>query len=251
MHETLACRRGIRATGSANDPTSGHCRCSVCTGAAAGGEWKRVGSRIVIDLEPRAGELASDLQRRAELELEDLPPVTARLRWLQGTMTPDDVIRSVSGCGVYIAVDSRQGDLPLKVGVGRPFRTRMGDYRAILSTYPGLRFHVAHILSGDREGCGIGGVDYAVENAIARTLYRAGFRLPLHGEPRVPARVRGRVTIYHLLPPPLNTRLRAAYGAHATDALGQSIQADPYALPDPRRRSLILDRSEHKIWELE
>src|SRR5262245_50627650 len=93
------------------------------------------------------------------------------------------------------------------------------DYVALEKERPGLCFYLANIMRGGRSGCGIGGVDKAVENAIARTLYRAGEPLPKHGEPHAVARVRGNVTITNLLPAPLMGRLRKAYAASGSDAV--------------------------------
>ncbi len=188
-----------------------------------------------------------------EVEWEALPRVNAVLRWLPRLYSRQEITQSSGealGCGVYIAVDIKARHLPLKVGVAAPFKTRMAHstYVKMEAQRPGLRFYLANILRGGRSRCGIGGIDKAVENAIARTLLRAGHFLPEHGTPIVPAEVLGSVRIYNLLPGPLRHALPEAYQTRRpNDARGKPIIR--YPALDPASNRLTLEPATHPQWE--
>lgn len=158
------------------------------------------------------------------------PSLSVNLRW-SGPYSYATVVNPQFPAGgkrgFYVAVSGNPPQI-MKVGqTTRDFRTRFVQdaryqrWRFYLGVYPPT------------------GVDDAIEHAIARTLMRAGHRLPEHGQPRDTLRPLGPIRVSHPLPPDLIELLATAYRATTPG---------PYAQPRDKR-SLILNRNQ--LWETE
>jgi hypothetical protein len=163
--------------------------------------------------------------------------------------------------GVYIAVDPKKphDEVLQKVGVTTNFARRAMDYRQKKPVATYLRrsqsnsedwlFYIAEIAAatGGR-GYLVGGFAKHVENAIARTLFRAGHKLRAHDNPRDVASVRGALTITNILPPQLQTGTLLNAFAAKRDATPRSVQPQP--VPSPFLPHVLqLDRGMR--WEFE
>lgn len=179
-----------------------------------------------------------------ETEEEVLGPVSAKLEWLETNgrhLFTNDEARKKAGRGVYIAVNIK-GEIQ-KIGEAgglQGFKGRISDYGKDMS------FYLARIISGNSGPYGIAQVSAFVQYAIARTLYRAGEQMPLHGIPRVVGNITGTVNIENILPQPLKGLLVKAYPASGMDKWGQPITQHTKVLPTTT--SLSLHQTPTSIW---
>jgi hypothetical protein len=139
--------------------------------------------------------------------------------------------------GVYIIV---LRGTPQKVGQTERFVQRVGKHEQEYP--PETQFYFGRV---DRSRL------HDVETALARIFYRAGYTLPKHTDPHVPANVEARVEIRNILPPAFRGLLQRAYQPRRKiDAKGQDIKG-PYDIPpEASQGTLVLTKKSTPIWEV-
>ena len=212
-----------------------------------------------VDAPPLPDDFATD-----DGDEFELGPISVTLNWqTKGNSEPhlysreEATQRQDNFGGIYIAVDTNNGNKILKVGKSRNFRNNPGAdqrYRVLARKHPGLRFYLATIQQPG--GRNVGGVLEAIEDAISRLLYRSGESMPSHQIPFRVQTVVGTVSIRNVLPKPLRDLLPRAYAAGIsapfTDARNQPIPPRQSGKRAPTAaNTLYLNPSAYPRWELE
>ncbi|MCG7873643.1 MAG: hypothetical protein N0C81_20365 [Candidatus Thiodiazotropha lotti] len=178
-------------------------------------------------------------------------PVYVSIRWRSRPYLINDV-KAIAGGGVYLLLNG-QGTI-LKAGQTQSFRERVKTYASTRNQSKPARDKPHKMYLGEvlmqrsptdlRAPLNTARVMNSVEQAIIRTLRRAGLRLKMETNYRGQLNVVGEIHIRNILPTPYTHLVRRAYGYR--------LNRNRYE-PVPIRirkssRALYLRQADHPLW---